>query len=138
MQKQTLEYSKDHNIEEDLKGGGHIKLPPLPQSLRQGEYAVQYEGDQENYHQRIFFKLVHMWLFWANIVQNEEIIKLFDQEHDKDSDIYKMKNILLDFMDHLGSLLAMTRVDQEIAWLRMNDKDLKEHEDEAQEESQQE
>jgi hypothetical protein len=124
MEQATFQYSKDHDIEEDLKDLEEKKLPPLPRSLRKGkEYCVKYDGDIENYYHRIFFKLFHLWLFWWNVVTNEDIIIMLEQKHDPDSEIYKSKHIIIDLIDHLGSILSFTEIDKECAWLRCNEKE---------------
>lgn len=119
-----IEYDKDRNIENDLQGGEEIKIPPLPRPLRENLENIKYEGDMDNYNNRIFFKLMSLWFFWVEIVSSENISKLMETENDKESDIYKATNIIVDLVDHLGAILGMTRIEQECAWLKMSDSHL--------------
>lgn len=114
---QKFVYDENRNAEEDLRQTEEINLPPHPQPLRTDRKLYTYDGDENDYSKRIFNKLYNAWILWAELINNEEIMRLTAKENDRESDEYKSINIIIDVIDHLGSLLGITRLDQECAWL---------------------
>jgi len=95
-----------------------LNLPPYPEQLLpisdSALEIIKYKGNSDDIPHRIKHKLFLIWITWAQHRNDEKLIKLINTDMDKTSDKYYLANTIVQMLDQLGRVLALTDITSEL------------------------
>ena len=93
-------------------------LPPMPCGIldwtEDEQKGLIYSGDVNDKLRRMQHKLSFIWQDWGVIRNNERLIRIINEESDKDSDEFFIKQSLVLWVDRLGKILGQTNIVEEL------------------------
>lgn len=94
------------------------RLPIYPKPLREwNESEIRYTGDKDDMMKRIQFKLYNIWCMWSQLQENQALNEKLMEKTEEDTDLFKMKYVVVDIMDALAKFLSDTNIVDEILFL---------------------
>lgn len=94
-----------------------IQLPPYPEPLleipEELKKLFMYDGELKDIPLRLKHKLMLTWILWGALRNDEELIKIINKEHDKESDIFKVCSKLVNVLDQMARILCCTNIMEE-------------------------
>lgn len=107
--------SDNHDVKEIQK----LELPPMPEPLLEipddAKEFIRFKGDPTDMGMRLRHKLILMWILYGFSRNDEKLIEIVNQSHEKDSDLWYVCNKLINILDQWARLLTTTDIVEELS-----------------------
>lgn len=106
-------------MSDDTKVETEKTLPPYPDVLfpwsESDKEQLIFKGNVDDLTDRMRFKMYNMWLMWADLRNNEQLINIVGKtDKDEDKDFFYTKNIIVTAIDRMGKILCNTDLIKEL------------------------